>query len=97
MSTPSFGKYRGVVINNVDPMQLGRIQAQVPDVLGAVASSWAMPCVACGLRKKVGSALPQIGAAVWIEFEHGDPDHPIWTGCFFTNPAETPLALRNWK
>src|SRR5207344_741830 len=46
MSTgPFYGKYRGTVINNVDPMLLGRIQAMVPDVAGLVPSSWAMPCV----------------------------------------------------
>jgi hypothetical protein len=92
-----FGIYRGVVINNSDPMQLGRVLAQVPDVLGTVSTSWAMPCVPCGLLNKVGSALPQIGASVWIEFEQGNPDHPVWIGCFYTNAAETPPALRNSK
>lgn len=97
MSRKYFGKYRGVVINNVDPMQMGRILAQVPDVPGAVPTTWAMPCVPCNLPKKVGSALPEIGAAVWIEFEQGNPDYPIWTGCFYGNAAETPPALRNGK
>jgi hypothetical protein len=40
-----YGKYRGTVTENVDPMQLGRIQAMVPDVSGLLPSSWAMPCV----------------------------------------------------
>ena len=40
-----YGKFRGVVIGNIDPMQMGRIQVQVPDVLGLGVSSWAMPCV----------------------------------------------------
>jgi hypothetical protein len=92
-----FGKYRGVVITNVDPMQLGRILAQVPDVLGTIPSIWALPCVPCGLPKEIGIALPQIGAAVWIEFEQGNPDYPVWTGCFYANAAETPPALRNRK
>ena len=29
-----YGKYRGKVENNVDPMMLGRIQVSVPAVLG---------------------------------------------------------------
>ena len=27
-----YGKYRGTVVNNIDPLQIGRIQVQVPDV-----------------------------------------------------------------
>ena len=34
--------------------------------------------------------MPEIGAGVWVEFEHGDPDYPIWTGCFWGLPAELP-------
>ena len=39
-----YGKYRGMVLNNVDPMQIGRLLVQVPDVTGLIPSSWAMPC-----------------------------------------------------
>ena len=38
-----YGKYRGLVINNIDPEQIGRVMVQVPDVLGMIPSSWAMP------------------------------------------------------
>ena len=89
-----FGKYRGTVVNNVDPMQMGRIQAQVPDVLGPTPSSWAMPCApAAGLQ--MGSFfIPPIGAGVWIEFEQGDPNYPIWSGCWWGSAAEVPaMAL----
>ena len=48
-----YGKYRGTVVNNLDPMQLGRIQVMVPDVLGLSVSSWAMP--ACRSRETVGT------------------------------------------
>ncbi len=91
-----FGKYRGSVIDNIDPMQIGRLMVQVPDISG-LTSKWAMPCVPCGVPKKVASSLPKVGASVWIEFEQGDPDHPIWTGCFYSNTTETPPSLRNSK
>ena len=40
------------------------------------------------------SLVPPIGAGVWIEFEQGDPDYPIWTGGFWGSAAEVPaLAL----
>jgi hypothetical protein len=97
MSTRFFGKYRGVVMNTVDPLQAGRIRVQVPDVLGNNETGWAMPCVPCGVSKKLASSLPKVGAAVWIEFEQGDPDHPIWTGCFYGSAAKTPPSLRSSK
>ena len=89
-----YGKYRGTVLNNVDPMQQGRIMAQVPDVLGPAPSSWAMPSFPFAGKQMGGWWLPQIGAGVWVEFEQGEPDHPIWSGCWFGSAAEVPaLAL----
>ena len=71
------------MINNIDPEQIGRIMAQVPDVLGETPSSWAMPCVpAAGIQAGV-FVVPPIGSQVWVEFEQGDPDYPIWTGGFW--------------
>jgi hypothetical protein len=85
-----YGKYRGVVLDNVDPMQIGRILAIVPDVSSLLPTSWCMPCVpAAGLQAGM-LVVPSIGAGVWIEFEQGDPDYPIWTGCFWGSTAELP-------
>lgn len=94
MTERFLGKYRGMVINNIDPMQQGRIQVQVPDVAGLAPTSWAMPCVPFTGMQSGAYMLPQIGAGVWIEFEQGDPDHPIWVGGFWGSAAEVPaLAL----
>jgi hypothetical protein len=89
-----YGKYRGTVVNNLDPEQRGRIQALVPDVLGVTPSSWAMPCVPMAGKEQGFFMVPQIGAGVWMEFEQGDPDYPIWVGGFWGVVAEVPkLAL----
>jgi uncharacterized protein involved in type VI secretion and phage assembly len=89
-----FGKYRGTVINNVDPMQLGRIQVMVPDVSQVVPTSWAIPCLPFTGKQMGMWVLPQIGTGVWVEFEQGDPDYPIWAGCWWGSAAEPPaLAL----
>ncbi len=89
-----FGKYRGVVLNNIDPMQQGRLQVQVPDVAGLTPASWAMPCVPLAGIQNGMLALPLIGSGVWVEFEQGDPNYPIWTGCFWGSAAEIPaMAL----
>jgi uncharacterized protein involved in type VI secretion and phage assembly len=89
-----YGKYRGTVLNNIDPMQQGRIQVQVPDVLGLSLSGWAMPCLPLAGQQSGIFTVPAIGAGVWVEFERGDPDLPIWVGGFYGTAAEVPaLAL----
>jgi hypothetical protein len=80
--TTFYGKYRGKVVNNIDPLMLGRLIALVPAV-SEFPLSWAMPCAPYGGRNVGFFALPPIAANVWIEFEGGDPNYPIWTGCFW--------------
>lgn len=89
-----YGKYRGMVLNNIDPMMQGRLQVQVPDVAGLVPTSWAMPCVPIAGLQTGMVALPAIGAGVWVEFEQGNPDHPIWVGCFWGSAAEIPALAQ---
>ncbi|MBD2253369.1 phage baseplate assembly protein V [Nostoc parmelioides] len=96
-----FGKYRGKVENNVDPKQIGRIQVSVFAVLGDGRFSWAMPCVPYAGNKVGFFAIPPIGANVWVEFEGGDPDYPIWSGCFWgvnEVPVQPAFATKKvWK
>ena len=70
-----FGKYRGQVTNNVDPEMRGRIQVQVPAVLGEGRNSWALPATPYGGDGVGFFAIPPIGANVWVEFEGGNPGH----------------------
>jgi hypothetical protein len=92
--TRFYGKYRGTVLINLDPEQRARIIAMVPDVLGLTPSSWAMPCVPLAGKAEGTFLVPQVGAAVWMEFEQGNPDYPIWTGGFWGSATEVPpLAL----
>ncbi|HVT15262.1 MAG TPA: phage baseplate assembly protein V [Thermoanaerobaculia bacterium] len=89
-----YGLYRGTVVNNVDPLQIGRIQAIVPDVSDVILASWAMPCVPIAGKQMGTFVVPQVGARVWVQFEQGDPDFPVWTGGFWETVAEVPnLAL----
>ena len=81
------GKYRGTVVNNIDLEHKNRIQAIVPDISSVIPTSWAEACVPPG-----HAYTPMIGANVWIEFEQGDPDYPIWTGCFPGSIIDVPLA-----
>jgi uncharacterized protein involved in type VI secretion and phage assembly len=83
-----------MVINNIDPMQMGRLMVQVPDISGLIPSTWAMPCFPVTGKQMGVWAVPLIGSGVWVEFEQGDPDYPIWVGCFPGSTADVPaLAL----
>lgn len=93
MADKYLGKYRGTVINNVDPLQIGRLMVQVPDVSNILPSTWATPCFPFAGMQNGFFALPAIGAGVWVEFEQGNPDYPIWVGCFFGSAAEVPALV----
>jgi hypothetical protein len=80
---PFFGKYRGKVENNIDPMQLCRLQVSVPAIFGDGRLSWAMPCSPFAGNKVGFFAIPPLGSNIWVEFEAGNPDFPIWSGCFW--------------
>lgn len=86
-----YGKYRGKVANNVDPMTQGRVQVSCPAVLGDGKLSWAMPSSPYAGPGVGFFAIPPNDANVWVEFEAGDPDHPIWTGCFW-DVGQAPAA-----
>jgi hypothetical protein len=85
-----YGKYRGLVVNNLDPLNMGRIQVMVPEVLGEIPSGWAVPCSPYTGTQAGFFAIPPIGAGVWIEFEAGDTSRPIWVGGWW-GTAEVPL------
>jgi hypothetical protein len=90
-----YGKYRGKVAANTDPLELGRVQVTCPAVLGDGRLAWALPCTPYAGPGVGFFAVPPVGADVWVEFECGDPDHPIWAGCFWSTgqvPARPALA-----
>lgn len=79
-----YGKYRGRVESVIDPMGLMRIRVTVPAVLDE-AAVWATPCVPVGYL-----GVPAVGSGVWVEFEGGDTDYPIWSGCWVEVPGTVP-------
>src|SRR5215475_359192 len=89
-----YGIYRATVTNNIDPMQLGRIMVTVTDAGGPTPSTYAMPCVPLAGKMMGTFMVPQIGAGVWIQFEGGNPDRPVWTGGWWGTSSELPtLAM----
>ncbi len=78
-----YGKYRGIVSDNSDPNNLGRLKARVPELLGSVETGWALPCTPYAGDGEGQFTVPPAGAGVWIEFESGDLSRPIWSGCWW--------------
>lgn len=88
------GIYRGTVVSNVDPEGKYKIKAFIPQVLGGgVESGWIEPCLPPGWASGLGTVttvdgatfnldakVPPVGSGVWIAFEGGDIDHPVWLG-----------------
>jgi hypothetical protein len=91
------GKYRATVLLNTDPENRGRLQLMIPDVLGPMPSTWAEACTP--LAGPTGPPMgvfmvPPIGAGVWAEFERGDMNYPIWTGCRWGAQSDIPPMAR---
>lgn len=88
-----YGKYQGTVTDNADPQRRGRVRVTVRAVQGRNETTWAEACLP--LSGTVTSSMgvfcvPPKGAPVWVEFEAGDPEYPIWSGCRFSAQSEVP-------
>ena len=81
--------YRAVVDENHDPQRRGRLQVSVPSV--GVSSTWAEACLPP--VPMVLLALPTVGSTVWVQFEGGDPHHPVWTGVVWDTALLTPSTI----
>jgi hypothetical protein len=83
-----------MVMDNVDPENRGRLMLQIPDVLGDSPSSWALPCFPFTGIQSGCFVVPGVGSPVWVEFEHGDPDKPIWVGCWYQSLSDLPTQAK---
>ena len=94
---PFYGKFRATVTNNQDDQHLGRLKVKAQDIYGEQESDWAMPALPYS-GKGVGLFLiPPKDASVWVEFEHGNPDYPIWSGCFWASGEVPGTGLPDTK
>jgi hypothetical protein len=74
-----YAKYSGeVTANDIDPDNTGIISVAVVSVFGVGVSVPARPCLPYG-----HFFIPAVGTKVWVEFESGDPEYPIWVGVWY--------------
>jgi uncharacterized protein involved in type VI secretion and phage assembly len=84
------GKFRGTVADNNDIEKRGRLKVNVPAVLGDITSGWALPCFPFAGSGTGFFGVPPVGALVWVEFEGGNLEYPVWVGCFYGFTADVP-------
>lgn len=87
MMSPYYGKYRAVVVDVKDPQQRGRVRVQCPKVLGTAKSAWCEPCVPVAGDFNGDFCLPAIGETLWIEFEGGNPNKPVYSGGWYSESS----------
>lgn len=85
-----YGPYRGIVTNTMDPASQNRIKAVVPQLFGNASTEcdWALPCQLPGLQ-----SIPSPGQGVWIMFEGGDINYPVYMGMWQAEPSVAPYDV----
>lgn len=91
-----YGKYRAKVVDINDPERRGRIRVMCPKVLGEAKSAWCEPCIPVAYDFGGDFALPKINEFVWVEFESGNPNKPIYTGGLWST-SKSPSSTYNSK
>ena len=92
-----YSSYRGYVVNNEDPEGLNRILVSIPSVTrGATHTKWAFPKNAFSGNGYGIQMLPMVGDLVWIEFEFGNTEYPIWSHAHYAK-GEKPEEFLNHK
>jgi hypothetical protein len=89
-----YGKYRGTVLPTPDVDRRGRVYVQVTDAHGPNITNWARPCLPWAGPSMGSLVVPPPGTKVWVEFEQGLADYPIWVGCWWGSTMEAPLVSK---
>lgn len=83
------GMFKGIVESSIDPMGMNRIKVRVYSVHGDYKDSPTdMLPWATAMNPTRGSYnSPEIFDRVWVTFENGDKDFPVWMGFWSATPA----------
>lgn len=90
-----YSSYRGYVINNEDPNNMGRLQIMVPAVDGSNADPTWVPSKAMWGGKDYGVHLiPNKGDVVWVEYAFGKANKPMWSHHGWSN-GQKPIEFNH--
>ncbi len=73
----------GLVTNNNDPDQMGRVRVKYPSLSDSEESAWARVASVSAGNARGMMMLPQVNEEVIVGFEHGDTRRPIVIGSLF--------------
>jgi uncharacterized protein involved in type VI secretion and phage assembly len=91
------GVVSGVVTNNKDPDDLGRVKVKFPWLSDTEESWWARIAAPMAGKERGAYFLPEVDDEVLVAFEHGDPRFPIVLGGLWNGRAAPPLANADGK
>jgi uncharacterized protein involved in type VI secretion and phage assembly len=95
--TRLFGLVVGVVTNNQDPDDLGRVKVRFPWLSDAEESHWARIAVPMGGTERGTYFLPEVDDEVLVAFEHGNPGFPYVLGALWNGKDAPPATNGDGK
>jgi hypothetical protein len=84
-----YGVYRGIVVDNNDPQNLRRLKVSANTPTGTEVTNWIWPVLST-------KRPPAKGSGVFVMYDGGDPDYPVWIGEFGDNPQGV-FAYGSWS
>jgi phage baseplate assembly protein gpV len=95
------GIFLGVITNNTDPTLRQRIKVKIPRLMdGGETSVWVAPRINSpfGITTTANTVeIPVVGSNVLVEFQNGDINYGLWSGCMDTgSSAVVPELLVNY-
>jgi uncharacterized protein involved in type VI secretion and phage assembly len=86
-----YGTYKGIVTDNTDPQDQGRVKVRMPEL----GRDEALEFFAYPISPFAGDGFgiffpPEVDARVWIVFEGGNPTMPLYLGGWWPNPSKAP-------
>jgi len=89
MKVALFAIYQAKVLSVDDPNQMDRVQVEVPTKFATEVSDWARPIsMAPGWSWK-----PSVDDFVWVMYENGDPDRPLYIGSWWPQNSSAVSTL----
>ncbi len=84
------GVYTGIVTDNKDPEQLGRVKVKIPIIDEKNDLDWVRMATLMAGKERGTLFVPEVGDEVLIAFLMGDIREPIVIGCLWNSKAKPP-------